>query len=302
MNYNQRIANAITEYTNHKMPYLSYFKREAIKAYKADNEEFEDFFNSCGYIISLFKNEIISQFNKDLDEEKKCILECKKKLKSGILNDYEVSSIKNKINTIKDEMDEIYKEGYKDSFKYKCCIRSDSGQIVENNTTGCLILIDKITREPKYAIHDLYYSDIEVIEEALIKCRNKIIDVSKFKDLTEKPKEHFSDYLINITDKESFIIKIAPLINNQEAKQIAYLLIYLDIEKYILFPKKRTEIYKIMRSDFSIIPTNKSINDYLGKYFSAKEKSLMTKIVVISLFEEFYLKITELDNLKSLMK
>jgi hypothetical protein len=302
MNYKSIIAKAIEENITQKTPISTYFIREANKNKEIEHEEFDDFFDGCKYIISLYKKEIERQFNNLLNEDNFAENSYKQMLKNGINFDAGGNSIQESLKRIEEDREIILKEGYKDNTHYLCCIRSDHGDMVENSFTGCLIPLEEDNRTLKYDILKLTFSDIEGIEKSLIECRAEILKESKFKDLTEKPKEHFTDYLINITDKDSFIIKIAPLINNQEAKQIAYLLIYLDIEKYILFPKKRTEIYKIMRSDFSIIPTNKSINDYLGKYFSAKEKSLITENVVISLFEEFYLKITELDNIKSLMK
>ena len=301
MDYKIILANAIKENTTQNTPYLSYFRRCAINAYEVDKEKFEDFFNSCKYIISLYKKEIEDQFNKTLNEDNKTKNKYKQMFKNGITYDTGGNSIEELIQQIEDERDIVFKLGYKNWDKYLCCIRSDNGEILENSYFNrCLIPYKN--DQYKYDIFKLTYLNIEVIEKSLIECRAEILNESKFKDLTGKPKVHFSDYLINITDKGSFLTKIAPMINNQEAKQIAYLMIHLDIENYILFPKKRTEIYKIMRSDFSIITSNKSINDYLGKYYRAKEKSLIKNIDVISLFEESGLKITEFEKIKSLMQ
>ena len=158
MNYNQRIANAITEYTTHKMPYLSYFKREAKKAYKEDNEEFEDFFNSCKHIISTYKNDIENQFKNDLNKNNVALHSFKQMILSGQTIDENGRLIQEHIDYIENDKEYIMNLGYKTNSDYTCLI-TESGEITKNSFDSK---------------HELNYSKIVEIENSILNLKNDL--------------------------------------------------------------------------------------------------------------------------------
>lgn len=104
MNYKLIIANAIEEYKTQKTPYSTYFKRESKKAKNIEYEEFDDFFEGCRYIISLYKKEIEGQIRKDIDDEisehnnRRRMLVIDKNIDSG--EDFECELLKKKRENI----------------------------------------------------------------------------------------------------------------------------------------------------------------------------------------------------------
>lgn len=179
MDYKRKIAKAIKEFNTQKTSYSTFFKREAKNAHEVEYEEYDDFFISCNYIISLYKKEIKGQFDKALNEFSNINNEFEEEIKKGFFFDAYGNSIQELLKQNEEERESILNEGYQDNFQYVCCIRSDNGEIVENSFTGCLIPTSKINRKFKYDIFKLTYSDIEAIEKCLDECKNKLCKVKE---------------------------------------------------------------------------------------------------------------------------
>ncbi|MEI6554218.1 MAG: hypothetical protein WCL70_01365 [Paludibacter sp.] len=178
MNNKLIIANAVDQYKNQKTPYTSYFTQNA-KINKEQFVEFVDFFNGCKHVISQYKKDIENQFNKDLNGYNFILYSYSQMLNNGETIDANGNSIQESIKRNEADRDFILTEGYENNTQYKCCVRSDTGEIVENRITGCFVPLDDDSRKPMYEIFELLYSDLITIEKALVNVEIDFIEKEK---------------------------------------------------------------------------------------------------------------------------
>lgn len=156
MNFKQIIINGFIEHLAQETTYLSYFKREA-KIANTENFEFSDFFNGCNEAISYYKKDIENKYNKRFTENDWVLHSYKQKLLNGETTNQNGQLIQEHIERIENEKEFVKKRGYKTNYDYRCFI-TEIGEIKERSL------------ESKY---ELYYSDIENIENAIIQAESE---------------------------------------------------------------------------------------------------------------------------------
>lgn len=155
-------------------------------------------------------------------------------------------------------------------------------------------------------ICEILYPKIQYIELKTAIFALKYFDELFFADLEEVLNEIFGYFDTNTQDeyeplKNSFDSyfsscytyysknKMIDFIKESKPKDIAHLIILLDIKYTLFIPKPRTKLYNAIKKECDVTFTNKSINDYLVTYIRCKDNT-NTKD------EDIYAKIKRIDT------
>lgn len=243
MNCKLVVAKAIEKYNTQRTSYFSYFKSQAKIENRNNYIEFSDFFDGCKYIISLYKKEIEGQLRKEINEDISDHNNCRRMLVIGKSIESEVDLEYELLRQKKDNIISFLSDKYADNSQYKCCIRSDNGEIVENNFTGHLIPYNDDHTSLKYCIFDLTYLDVLRIEKELINAENDFINNKIFSFRTFlKCNEVLKDEIILFIRNE---IDISTKINIT----VATITYALQIKKYLSFDNQ-TLYHKAFKEEF----------------------------------------------------
>lgn len=175
MNYKLIIVKAIDEYKNQRTSYLSYFTQYT----KNHIVDFADFFNGSKEAIFEYKKHIENQFDKELTKDNWALNAYNALLNDGKTVDQNGKPIQEHIDYIENKKKYLIEMGFIENPEYICCVRSDSGKIIENSFTDRLVTSDDDLRNPKYEIYELTYSDLVTIEKELLIAKENFIEKGK---------------------------------------------------------------------------------------------------------------------------
>lgn len=242
MNYKLIIANAIEEFNTQRTPYLSYFKREAKKAYNIDFEEFEDFFDGCIRVITLYKKHLEKLYLNHYRENDLVLHSFKQMIIDGQTTDQNGRLIQEHIERIENDKEFIKKLGYKTNYDYKCLI------------TGTGEIIDSFLKSK----HTLDYSELENLENIILQLSHNCQT-----DKNNKEVRDFKTFLYH-PNIDALNKKLHELLDNSKGKTVAITIKALIKNSFIAGYKSNEELYKAMRKEFGDIGANSGLNTFLN--------------------------------------
>lgn len=158
MNYKSIFAKAIVEYKTQKTPYSTIFKRESRNAHDLESEEYDDFFDGCLRIISIYKKHIEALSLKDYKENDRALYFYKQNLLNGVTTDQTGKPIQDHIDRIESEKQLFKPDDYKTDYNIKCFI-TETGEITESTMSS---------------IDGFYYNDLEELEKTVLNFKNNL--------------------------------------------------------------------------------------------------------------------------------
>jgi len=157
MNYKLIFAKAVVEFKTQKTPYSTIFKRESRSAHDLESEEYDDFFDGCLRIISIYKKHIEALSLNDYKENDRALHFYKQNLLNGVTSDQKGKPIQDHIDRIEREKQLFKPNEYKTDYIIKCFI-TETGEITESTMSS---------------IDGFYYNDLEELEKTVINLRNE---------------------------------------------------------------------------------------------------------------------------------
>src|SRR5690554_5846822 len=176
MNYKQIVMKAIVEKQENNTSYFSYFERQA-KIAEQEKYKPADFFDGCNYVIGLYKEKIISAYEKRYTENDFALIYYKKTKEQGHTIDEKGETIQSHIDYIEEDKLFVKNRGYKTNIDYGCELDKD-GNISQS------IFDTKII---------LRWYEVEEIEQELLKAKQEILPTPTDSSLQQP--------LINLPDK-----------------------------------------------------------------------------------------------------
>jgi hypothetical protein len=213
MNYKQIVMKSIIENKENYTSYFSYFERQA-KIAEQEMYKPTDFFDGCVNVIGLYKEKIISAYEKRYTENDFALIDYKKEKEQGHTIDEEGVTIQSHIDYIEKHKLFVKNRGYKTNTNFGCELDKD-GNISQS------VFDTKIT---------LSWYEVEEIEQELLKAKQEILPTPTDSSLQQP--------LINLPDKvltflaetkcengQTFIDKVKPnplkwLQNKQLAREL----------------------------------------------------------------------------------
>lgn len=122
----------------------------------------------------------------------------------------------------------------------------------------------------------------------------KTWDIEKNK--YESNNKTFADKL-ECDNRDSLIKILTELINGQQGKRIAYVIMVLDINKWIAFDDRKS-LYSLMRNQFTFMTSDQSINKYLNKYDTCKDQSYENQKPIENYFIKNGIDMVELEKIR----
>jgi len=243
MNYKLIIANVIEEYKTQKTPYSTYFKRESKKAKNIEYEEFDDFFEGCLRIITLYKKHIKKQYLNDYEEADWALRIYKQNILNGVTKDLDGVLFQERVDRIEKDKENIKNQGYKTGSIYRCLI-TESGEITKNSFDSK---------------HELFYTDLQNLENILLGLNYKPDKITK-----KETEPEFISYLQH-PNKEALIKKLHELLDNSEGKPVAKTIRALIECSFITGYKSNEQLYRAMRKEFGEIGASAGLNSFLNE-------------------------------------
>lgn len=160
MNYKQIVMKAIVENRENNTSYVSYFERQA-KIAEQEMYKPVDFYDGCIYVIGLYKEIIISAYEKRYTENDLTLKYYKKAKEQGLTTDEKGVTIQNHIDYIERDKLFVKNRGYKTNTDFGCELDKD-GNISQS------IFNTKVT---------LRWYEVEEIEQVLLKAKQEILPI-----------------------------------------------------------------------------------------------------------------------------
>lgn len=158
MNYKQIVMKAIVEKQENYTSYFSYFERQA-KIAEQEMYKPTDFFDGCVNVIRLYKEKIISAYEKRYTENDRALIDYKKAKEQGHTIDEKGVTIQSHIDYIEKNKLFVKNLGYKTNTNIVCELDKD-GNISQS------VFDTKIT---------LSWYEVEEIEQGLLKAKEEIL-------------------------------------------------------------------------------------------------------------------------------
>ncbi len=165
------------------------------------------------------------------------------------------------------------------------------GQLIEDRQSALAPLLQDET-DPQYKRYKAAHTKCESLHRKLNYRIERIKlaapKVQSITDLLEHPEVFKEPFNFESSDKkliefkdffkttvsDEYLNNFATLLNTEQLpKRIAHLIIFLDMEELINYPRIRTKLYRAIEKQFSIIITAKNVNNVLSAYEIEKTKS-----------------------------
>lgn len=169
MKYKQIVKNAIVENQENNTSYFSYFVRQA-KIAEQEKYKPADFYEGCIYVIGLYKEIIISNYEKSLSGFNILIRESKKAIERGHTKDQNGESFQSNIDSLEREKLFVKNRGYKTNFDFGCELDKDGNISERINDTKIIVR----------------WYEVQQIEEGLLQAKQEILPIPTDSSITSQ--------------------------------------------------------------------------------------------------------------------